>query len=374
MFKVTVAEFFRRLTDHTWERASRNFLNYIYAILVLTFVAVVISDLAECRPFAHHWQVIPDPGPQCRQAYAYVFTLATTNVLTDLLLVFFPIPIIIHSAMPFKRKVQLVLLFSLNLAMVATTIYRVPHTIWKHGSQQYRSLMASVEILFAATAANALVLGSFVRDRGVKKAKFRYGSEDLESADRRDSEPRSLPTLHRHWGSDEDLVRELGISVKPELRQPESSEATPAPRRRGTTAGTVDMEGWEFPRDEDSAARNEQSEDTLLAPGRRGSASTPQTQLAFFDVGGLLDKDTGPPRARRDHNLNPPQPAVAHARRGSAALLQDLGGFLSFSGSNTRERGQSTSATARASGESPREGKRPATPELQDVGGLSRQQ
>src|SRR5690606_19478693 len=131
MFKITVAEFFRRLTDHTWEHASRRILNYIYGILILTFIAVVISDLAECRPFSRHWQVIPDPGPQCRQAYAYVFTLATTNVLTDLLLVVFPVPIIIHSAVPFKRKVQLVLLFSLNLAMVATTIYRVPHTIWK---------------------------------------------------------------------------------------------------------------------------------------------------------------------------------------------------------------------------------------------------
>lgn len=373
IFKITVAEFFRRLTDHTWERASRKFLNYIYGILVFTFIAVVISDLAECRPFAHHWQVIPDPGPQCRQGYAYVFTLATTNVLTDLLLVFFPIPIIIHSAMPLKRKVQLVLLFSLNLAMVATTIYRVPHTIWKHGSQQYRSLMASVEILFAATAANALVLGSFVRDRGIKKAKFRYGSEDLESADRRDSEPRSLPTLHRHWGSDEDLVRGLGIGVKPELRQPDASVATPAPRR-DTTTETVDMEGWEFPRDEGTRTRNERSDDTLLAPDRRGSASMPQRQLTFFDVGGLLDKDTGPPSARRDYNLSTPQPAVAHARRGSAALLQDLGGFLSFSGSNTRERGQSTSTTFRTNGESPREGKRPETPELQDVGGLARQQ
>ncbi|KAL2108806.1 hypothetical protein VUR80DRAFT_3346 [Thermomyces stellatus] len=272
--------------------------------------------------------------------------------------------------MPFKTKVQLVLLFSLNLAMVATTIYRVPHTVWKRGSQQYRSLMASVEILFAATAANALVLGSFVRDRGIKKPKFRYGFEDLESADRKGSEPRSLPTLQRHWGSDEDLVRGLGIGVKPELRQPESSGATPAPKRRGTAAGTVDMADWEFPRDGDRAGRNERSDDALPAP----ASSMPQRQLDFFDVGGLLDEDTGPPSARRDNNPNPPQPVVAHTRRGAATLLQDLGGFLSFSGSGTRERSQSVSAAEKANGESPKEGKRPATPELQDVEGLSRQE
>lgn len=375
IFKITIVEFFRRLTDHTWERSSRKFLNYIYGLLFLTFIAVLISNLAECRPFARHWQVLPDPGPQCRQAYAYLFTLATTNVLTDLVLVFFPIPIIIHSAMPLKRKVQLVLLFSLNLAMVATTIYRVPHTVWKQGSQQYRSLMASVEILFAATAANALVLGSFVRDRGVKKPKFRYGSEDLES-DRRDSEPHSISRLQRQWGSDEDLVRDLGIGVKPELRAPEMTQGM-FPAKGAATPGSVDMTGWEFPREGDgSGSRDQRSDETPLAPTRRPSVSTgQQRQLSFFDVGGLLDQDTGPPAARAGNVGSPlqaPQPAVAHLRRGSAALLQDLGGFLSFSGSSARTRGESEAvARSRSNGESPRKGKRPATPELQDVGGLS---
>ena len=367
IFKITIVEFFRRLTDHTWERSSRKFLNYLYGILLLTFIAVVISDLVECRPFTHHWQVLPDPGPQCRQSYAQLLTLATTNVCTDLLLVFFPIPIIIHSAMPVKRKVQLILLFSLSLAMVATAIYRVPHTIWKHGSQQFRSLMASVEILFAAAAANALVLGSFVRDRGVKKPKFRYASEDLESAERRDSEPRGVPTLQRHWGSDEDLVRGLGIAVKPELRQPGSSEV---PRRRAV-AGTVDMAGWEFPREGDAGGRDERSEDTLLTPAGRAPNSNAQRQLSFFDVGGLLDGDTGPTPARRRDASPPPPPPAAHLRRGSAALLQDLGGFLSFSG-GSRTRSQSVTAAAQSNGGSESEGRRPATPELQDVGGLSR--
>lgn len=266
--------------------------------------------------------------------------------------------------MPLKRKVQLILLFSLSLAMVATAIYRVPHTIRKHGSQQFRSLMASVEILFAATAANALVLGSFVRDRGIKKPKFRYGSEDLESAERRDSEPRGVPTLQRHWGSDEDLVRGLGIAVKPELRQPGGSEAP----RRTAASGTVDMAGWEFPRDGDAGGRDERSEDTLLSPTRRGSNLNAQKQLSFFDVGGLLDRETGPPVARPS-DATPPPPAAAHLRRGSAALLQDLGGFLSFSGSS-RTRSQSVSAGP--SNESESEGRRPATPELRDVGGLSR--
>ncbi|SPO05961.1 related to integral membrane protein PTH11 [Cephalotrichum gorgonifer] len=409
IFKITIVEFFRRLTDLTWERSYRTFLNGIYVVLGLTFAAVVISDLAECRPsFQHYWQVVPDPGPQCRQGYANLLTLATANVLTDLLLVFFPVPIILRSSMPLKRKIQLVLLFSLSLAVVATTLYRVPHTIWKHGSQQYRSLMASVELLFAAAAANTLVLGSFVRDRGVKKPKFRYGSEDLESgidgSIRRYSEPQPPPTgistLQRHWGSDEDLVRGLGIGVKPELRDPAEKDFPPAPAhtRRRVAGGTVDMRDWEFPRGgdgDDGGERDERSSVTLLPPTRRGSAAAgpqqhqnQQKHLSFFDVGGLLDEDNELARraaaARRaSSSVNPLQPIAPGAiRRGSAALLQDLGGFLSFSSSSASTpaaawgRSQSISTAGprgTAEGEPSRPpGARPGTPELQDVGGLIR--
>lgn len=368
-------EFFRRLTDPTWERRSRAFLNYLYFFLLATFVAVIISDLAECRPFSRHWQVLPDPGPQCRQAYGHLLTLAATNVFTDLLLVIFPIPIIIHSGMALKKKVQLILLFSLSLAMVATTLYRVPHTIWKHGSQQYRSLMASVEILFAATAANALVLGSFVRDRGVKKPKFRHGSEDLESAERRDSEPRPAPALHRQWGSDEDLVRGLGLGVKPELREP-ASEASYA-SRRAVMEGNVDVEHCEYPRERSRGGTRDGRSEEMLLPSSRGSAAGQQRQLNFFDVGGLLDNDNARPSHVNGDSADPPPPAlVALPRRGSAALLQDLGGFLSFSGNSARprptRRAQSVSAARLRENRRAETGeRRPATPELRDVGGLA---
>lgn len=432
IFKITIVEFFKRLTDVTWERSYRRALNYIWGTIILTFVAVVISDLAECQPFAHYWQVFPDPGPQCRQGIAQLVTFAVCNVLTDLLLVFFPIPIILRSAMPLKRKVQLVLLFSLSLAVVATTLYRVPRIIWKNGSQQYRSLVASVELLFATSAANALVLGSFVRDRGVKKHKFRYDSEDVESSEygRRRSSDRSAyprrPTLQRHWGSDEDLVRDLGLGVKPELRDvpevpPSSVEFnphfSPAPLARRLSE-PLDMDNWRFPTDGRGEPKDERSDDSLLqsdqpppsshviSPSagtpRRGSAATTKKPLAFFDVGGLLDDE--PPQGSGANNardrsgsvttsgglhsrqglLPHPVTAAGTVRRGSAALLQDLGGFFSFPSQssvprNLTGRSGSVSGQGQAQGQgrnrsvggsemiAPDEG-----PELQDIGGLAR--
>ncbi|CAI4210569.1 unnamed protein product [Parascedosporium putredinis] len=399
IFKITIVEFFKRLTDVTWERSYRRALNYIWGAIILTFIAVVISDLAECRPFPHYWQVLPDPGPQCRQGYAQLLTFAVCNVLTDLLLVFFPIPIILRSAMPAKRKIQLVLLFSLNLSVVATTVYRVPHIIEKHGSQQYRSLLASVELLFATSAANALVLGSFVRDRGVKKQKWRYDSEDVESTEygRRRSSDRSShprrPTLQRHWGSDEDLVRELGLGVKPELRNfpdlpPLSSEVSPqfspAPLAKRPLEN-LGMDDWRFPTDGSGAHRDGRSDDPLAVlseqqeppthaaspssanTSRRPSLATSKQTLAFFDVGGLLDDD--PPhggvsangrrdwsnagatsRALRDRQrqLSEPSALAVSGRRGSAALLQDLGGLFSLPSQSSISRSLTGSTTVQA--------------------------
>jgi hypothetical protein len=165
--------------------------------LVLTFIAVVIADLAECQPFTHYWQVVPDPGGRCRQGYAQLLTLGVANVITDLLLVAFPIPIIIRSKMPVKRKIQLVLLFAGSLLPAGTTLFRLPNIIDRHGSQQYRSLLASIEILFATAVANSLVLGSFVRDRGVKKQRWKFGS--MSDSIGRSTNRRG--TVIRHWGS-----------------------------------------------------------------------------------------------------------------------------------------------------------------------------
>ncbi|KAK4193571.1 hypothetical protein QBC35DRAFT_653 [Podospora australis] len=346
VLKNAILEFFRRL-NVTWERSYELSLVFIRVVLILTFIAVVISDLAECQPFSHYWQVLPDPGGQCRQGYAQLLTMAVCNIFTDLLLVVCPVPIILRSSMSTKRKFQLVLLFSLSLAPVGVTIYRVPHIMSDQGSQQSRSLYASIELLFATAAANALVLGSFVRDRGVKKRKFKYDSVAVASSIERSSASESRrPTILRHWGSDEDLVRDVGYSVKPELRlDPPSMTETPLYTPAPVAKLHEDMNAWQFPGAKRASAA--QSDDPLMPVEgmhsvRSNSTTTPR-RVSFFDYGGLLD-DLGPTSRRESYmsakettsttlSSHPPPPAVPASgnglRRGSAALLQDLGGFLS---------------------------------------------
>jgi hypothetical protein len=307
MAKFTVSEFLKRLTQRFWKRGYECGLRGIRIFLVLTFAAVLISTFAECQPFTHYWQVRPDPGPRCRQGYAQLLTMGVADIVTDVLLVAFPIPIIIHSGMPFKRKVSLVALFSMSVALIVITGARMPMVIEKRGIQQFRSMFASSEILAATIVSNAIILGSFLRDRGVKKAKFKAPST-TDSMERRGS-ARTHPL--QQCDSDENLARSLGYRTRPELSDKKQHTARPAPVADLDMLGLNKQGGpfannWQFPGHEGTSKLADIRE-PMPSP-RAGSGR----RVSFFDVGGLLE------------NSSPTDSVVTHdfasqPRRGSRA-------------------------------------------------------
>lgn len=351
--KVTVVEFLQRLVGQSWIKSYEMGIRIIYSFLGLTFIAVLISTLAECQPFDHYWQVIPDPGFQCRSAIAQLITMGICDTVTNLVLVIFPIPLVMMSAMPVKKKVQLVLLFLLSIILVAITAYRLPSTIARHESQQYRSLLASLEILAATGVANAIVIGSFVRDKGVKKAKFRAASVDDSILARTQTRSKSI-TMH-HWGSDEDLVRDLGLSVQQNLRHnstysntprpaPIALPSQPPPRTSYSDRRPTINTNWTFNgkstrgsrrRSTDSASISSTSTDVKLRELDRlldddsepvsPSATRPEAKMGFFDVGGLIDK---PSEQSMPFSTELSRQTSPSAQPGANLFLSDIGCLL----------------------------------------------
>jgi hypothetical protein len=394
MLKLTISEFFKRLTPlHLWKPSYEWTFQFIRWFLLASFIGVVISDVAECRPCYQYWQVVPDPGPQCRQGFAQLITMGAFNVITDLLLIVFPIPIIIISQMSIKRKFQLTCLFGLSVIPIITTLVRIPNIIDRQGAQNYRSLWASIEILAATGVANALVLGSFVRDRGVKKRKFKLGSMS-DSIDRTSS--RRGTVAQRQWGSEEDLVRDFGFVLDPDLR---GNEDAPKPRQAPLASGgngTVKMNhNWRFPNGD---AESEESDMVRFmnelgqSPGDVSFINSPR-KVSFFDVGGLLEPDSNSNSRRRMDSMATEEGSSLHAsmshdsqsplssRKGSKALLQDLGGLLNSPPPSSRTpRGfkQVAMELQTMSANQDRDGSRARPPimkqhsaaSLQDVGGL----
>ncbi|KAK0713344.1 hypothetical protein B0T26DRAFT_613330, partial [Lasiosphaeria miniovina] len=170
--KVATLLFLERLVGSTGKKRYTWTLLFLRVFLAATFGAVVVSDLAECPGFKNYWTVTPDPGGRCRQGYGNLLTVAVCSALTDLMLVIFPIAVVVSSRLPLGRKFMLSILFCLGLFTVVVSIYRAPQIVGEHGYQATRTMWASAEILVATIATNAQALGSFMRDTGVKKAKF----------------------------------------------------------------------------------------------------------------------------------------------------------------------------------------------------------
>lgn len=316
MAKFTVSEFLKRLTERFWKRGYERGLHFIRVFLIVTFFMVFIATLAECHPITHYWQVVPDPGPQCRQGYAQLLTMGIADIITDILLVAFPIPIILMSAMPLKRKLSLVALFSLSIILIIVTGARMPLVIQRRGVQQFRTVFASSEILAATIVSNAIILGSFLRDRGIKKTRFKAPST-ADSMERRESARRFTDIT---CSSDEDLARSLGYRTKPELLEKTNSVPRPAPvadldlLSSTRQPGPFTNNSWKFPGQDPNILQGvdmkaEDMRDPLPSPrgGRR---------VSWFDVGGLLENTAAGP--------SPTDSVIAHdfaaqPRRGSRA-------------------------------------------------------
>ena len=404
-----------------WKRTYEVGLQIIRYFLVVTFVAVVVATLSECQPFSHYWQVKSDPGPKCRQGAAQLITMGTSDIITDLLLVCFPIPIVLKSNMPIKRygqvlmkvpaalmyfrKISLVLLFALSLILVGITLYRVVGVIDRNYEQQFRSLLASLEILAAAAVSNALVLGSFVRDRGMKKQRFRHGGSmgGHSSLEQRANTPRRAIT-QRNWGSDADLVGDLGISCAPELSE-KSSSVVPRPAPIALPSSNHAKNLTPAPNEHpgsNAVIREEVQRPDPPSGQHLRAAEMPTTPRgpSFFDVGGLLGENNRPATTKPDSTALPqyrnfsrptsplqstsiavPQSSVSG--RGSDAFLEDVGGLTSPNNAPSQhrpasnERGISLADVLRETGPNvpqrqfhTSEQRSESPPEIQDAGGL----
>lgn len=257
MIKLSIGIYIARLTDQFWASKSitsntsngraitaflsRHLNSLFYAFLGLSYVAVVISEVAECRPFNHYWQVTPTPSSSCRVAIGNLLTMGILDILTDLTLVALPLPMILSARLPAKTKVETLSLMLIPLVSVGFTCYRLPSILASNGSQRYRTLLASIDILISTACANALVVISFLQDRGFKKPKYRYrqgelndsiegvtsSGVELESMDNARSLHQPGPYNKRKgllqsprerrpmWGSDEDLMRDDSPDGRP---------------------------------------------------------------------------------------------------------------------------------------------------------------
>lgn len=178
------------------------------------------------------------------------------------------------------------------------------------------------------------------------------------------------------WGSDSDLVSDLGIRLGPEFSNPRPSLPRLAPvalphasYHPAASPIAVDSKDWTFP--DRSSGDSDDTSDLKKYPRLDPDPSPADVTLltrrtSFFDIGGLLEEADSPPRSH--HSRRPSavpaipvqQDAPEHhrGRQGSLALLRDLGGLLAPEQTPSGARRPSATATATRNFSRPGSGER----------------
>ncbi|KAF3285536.1 hypothetical protein TWF970_010580 [Orbilia oligospora] len=148
--KLTVLDFLRRIIRRmAWEKP----IIWAFSItLAITYIAASVAVFIECRPFELWWQVDPDPG-QCVQGNLWLITYEIGNMITDVMLIAVPFPLVFKAKIPLARRLQLCGLFSLGFFLVAICVPRLIQGTNHSRVQLSRTLWASIETLFASIVA-----------------------------------------------------------------------------------------------------------------------------------------------------------------------------------------------------------------------------
>lgn len=160
--KMTIGTFYVRLTDRAnYMRKSGKILHWF---IFLTFLAVFLSTLLECRPLNLFWHIDHTNPPSCQKGTANLLTMAVTNIVTDILLILFPIPLLWRMTLSKAKKIQLTIVFSVGIFVIAVTSARLPLIFDQSNRQVTRSIWASIEMGTACLVANVGFFYALIKD------------------------------------------------------------------------------------------------------------------------------------------------------------------------------------------------------------------
>lgn len=121
--KFTMLFFYKRIVNGLW---VEKFIMPVMALVAASFVAIMVVHFASCRPYTRMWQIYPDQGANCMPlAEIYLIPALVLNIVTDILILAIPAPVIFPVKTTVWRKISLVVIFSAGLFIMTAAILRV---------------------------------------------------------------------------------------------------------------------------------------------------------------------------------------------------------------------------------------------------------
>ncbi|KAM0091095.1 hypothetical protein ACP6JD_005540 [Aspergillus fumigatus] len=241
LLKACMAIFYSRLTAGLINMHIR--VRVAYGAIGVTYLIVILSILFGCHPMHKNWQIYPNPGRRCHSlekvastdvlvrcqpaiAPLDVYMTVTLNVATDIYLITIPTPMLFKARLPWREKLELFILFSGGIFVMAAGILRcvLIVTAGANGASQAGS-WACRETFVAVVIGNAPMIyplfrraarraGWYISSRGHSQSYPAYPLSEGErgensthhSKKRRFRHPLSIPDTHWHTINDEAMI------------------------------------------------------------------------------------------------------------------------------------------------------------------------
>ncbi|KJK80635.1 hypothetical protein H634G_04875 [Metarhizium anisopliae BRIP 53293] len=132
-----------------------------------------------CRPFSGYWEV-PPSNPQCATALHHLITNAVFNISSDIMIILIPIPLLLRTHWPLKKKLILCVVFGLGGFTILSAVLNKYYSF----TQPYGSQWTFWYIRESSTAiivANLPLTWTLIR-RVFSVGSFRGGSGRRSSA------------------------------------------------------------------------------------------------------------------------------------------------------------------------------------------------
>ncbi|KAK6218427.1 hypothetical protein QIS74_06307 [Colletotrichum tabaci] len=155
---------------------------------VLCYVATILVILTRCMPFHKNWQIYPYPGDACALNIPNYIALAITNVTTDIMILYIPLPLLWSVQMPLARKIICTMWLCTGVFIIIATLLRCILCLQDAESINLGTIWSIRETFVGILAVNAPVLGpwiaknaSAVRSRASKNRSKTGGDPDSAS-------------------------------------------------------------------------------------------------------------------------------------------------------------------------------------------------
>ncbi|KAG5953580.1 hypothetical protein E4U53_004679 [Claviceps sorghi] len=163
--KACMLFFYRRLTLVTKQKR----LVYVAAVAcVCSYLATIGVVLLRCLPFERNWQIWPYPGDECGSPNQIFLTLVITNVSTDLLILYIPLPLLWVVQLPLSRKIIYGFWLTTGVFVIAASLLRCVLSIQKSTDVDVSTIWAIRETFVGIISVNAPILGPWL----IRKCSF----------------------------------------------------------------------------------------------------------------------------------------------------------------------------------------------------------